>query len=348
MKKMKSMLAALLAVLLLTGCGSTSAPAKTKPSTEPPATKSAETVREPETALPGPQEDLGDVSLRNLRRDMEPSAAIGGIFYLGCFDGEPMTDEFWTMLGGEGYLDQYPFMQYLDLGHYVQYEGCEVYCIVPADPNAHVMVYAWDELNFELGDLLYESYTGEPFLVQGNVSDIMPNLAITIEDSYGNFLENYSPRISNRDGMVMLPLPFEPLMLDFTIYYGDPTIFFDLYVPNENYDGFDILPAQAQFLDPDLVVQLLIEHRVLPDDVVLEDYFFDYESESLYVNFNEEFLNYVSDPDVSWETYTMVAITRSFISAFPDEIKAVNYSVYGEPLTTQNYCYDYPFYWGDL
>ena len=343
MKKLKSMLAALLAVLLLTGCGGGNPEQARRENPAPPATEAPQV----EAALPGPQVDEEEVSLRNLRRDMEPSAAIGGIFYLGCYYDEPMTDAFWEMLDANGYLELYPFMNYLDLGHYVRHEGCEIYCIVPADPDAHVIVSAWDDLNYEAGPVLYESYTGEPFLVQCNASDIMPNLAVTIEDSCGNLLENYSPRLSTRDGMVTLPLPFEPLLLDFTLYYGDPMIFFDLYVPNEYYDGFDTVPAQAEFLDPDLVVQLLIEHRVLPDDVVLENYYFNYEEETLYVNFSEEFVNYVSDPDVSWETYTMVAITRSFISAFP-EIKAVMYSVYGEPLTTQNYCYDYPFYWGDL
>ena len=343
MKKMKSMLAALLAVLLLTGCGSnaapTQAPAETPAHTEA-NTEQAPQTAQPEMALPDPQEDEEERSLHNLRLEMEPSGAIGGIFYLGCFDGEPMTDEFWAMVEENGYLERYPFLKYMDLGHYIQTEGCEVYCIVPADPDASVAVTTWDEVNYLPGDVLYDCPTGEPILVQCNVSDIMPNLAVTIEDSYGNLLENYRPCISTRDGTVQLPLPFEPLMLDLSIYYGDPVIFFDLYVPNESYDGFDTVPAQAEFLDPELVVQLLIEHGVLPEDAAIEDYYFNYEEETLYANFNEEFLNYVSDPDVSWETYTMVAITRSFISAFP-EIKAVKYSVYGEPLTTQNYCYDY-------
>ena len=341
MKKQKSLLAALLSVLLLAGC--TGEPAPTQAPTEAPAPTVQTTEAMPETAAP----PVEDNSLADLRLEMEPSDAIAGIFYLGCYDGEPMTDDFWAMVESGGYLDRYPFLRYLDLGHYVQHQGCEVYCVVPADPAAHVTVSAWDEVNFETGPVLYESEQGDPFLIQCNVSDIMPNLAITIADSRGNLLDSYMPGISLRDGTVILPTPYEPLVLDLTIYTGDPVIFFDLYVPNEQYNGFDTIPAQAEFVDPALVIQLLIEHHVLPEEVVLEDYYFDLDEEALHVNFDQVFLDYVSDPDVSWETYTLVSITRSFISAFP-EIKAVYYSVYGEPLTTVNYCYDYPFYWGDL
>lgn len=166
------------------------------------------------TPAPSPAEE----SLDAIRMEMEPSGAIAGIFFLGVHDGEPLDDAFYTDADRQGYFEGRPFMKEITMDQYARNVGSEVYCIVPADPNAKVKVTAWDEAGEKPveGDVLYESENGAPFFVHGNASDIMPNLSITITDSFGNTLEKYHPCISLKDGTVNLPADDQPMVLDMT------------------------------------------------------------------------------------------------------------------------------------
>ena len=160
----------------------------------------------------------GMESLRDIRQEMVPSGAIAAVFFLGTYEGEPLDDAFYRDPGRQDYWEGRPFMNEITPGQYAQTAGMEVYCIVPADPMASVKVTEWDESGEKpvAGKVLYESKTGDPFFVQGNISDIMPNLAVTIKDSYGAVLDQYHPAISLKDGSVALPGEDQPLVLDMT------------------------------------------------------------------------------------------------------------------------------------
>ena len=163
--------------------------------------------------LPGPAQE----SLDAIRQEMEPSGAIAAVFFLGIHEGEPLDETFYTAPDRAGYFEGRSFMKEIPLDRYVSTDGMEVYCIVPADPKASVVVTEWDEAGEKPveGKVLYEGSTGEPLFVQGNVSDIMPNLSITVVDSHGNVLDKYHPHISMKDGSVALP-DGDQIVLDMT------------------------------------------------------------------------------------------------------------------------------------
>ena len=190
---------------------------------ETPAEKPAETPDpEPAPVVPDAPDVTEDDGLASLRLDMEPSAAIAGVFFVGFYDGEPYDQGFYDLLSRSGYMENYSFMGNIPVDRYARTDGMEIYCIVPSDPASSVTVYEWNETETAgtAGAVLYESASGEPFFVQGNISDIMPNIAIDITDGYGNTLSAYHPRISLNDGSVLLSDDSQPLLLDFTMYDG--------------------------------------------------------------------------------------------------------------------------------
>lgn len=180
-------------------------------------------------------------------------------------------------------MDQYPFLADIPLSCYAKNDRGELYCIVPADPASSVTVTQWtepEENDFAPapGDILYESFTGEPFPVQGNISDIMPNLSVTITDSNGNVLNQYQPYLSLKDETVGMPEEDQPLLLDFTIYpvgseEDSPALqSFDLYLPNDTADDLAVQYTKAQLPDEFFVLQMLIEQRVIPDTVFINQF----------------------------------------------------------------------------
>ena len=167
---------------------------------------------EPEPPAPSPAEE----SLDAIRMEMEPSGAIAAVFFLGVNEGEPLDEAFYSNPDRAGYFEGRPFMKEIPKDRYIQTAGTEVYCIVPADPFGTVKVTEWDEsVEPVAGNVLYESSNGSPIFVQGNVSDIMPNLSITITNRFGHTLEEFHPYISLKDGSVALP-DGDQLVLDMT------------------------------------------------------------------------------------------------------------------------------------
>ena len=171
----------------------------------------------PQKEDPKPASNPAQESLAAIRKEMEPSDAIAAVFFRGIHQGEPRDESCYTVPDRVGYFEGRPFLKEIPLNRYVRTSGMEVYCIVPADPEASVVVTEWDEAGEKPveGKVLYESSTGAPFFVQGNVSDIMPNLSITIVDSRGNVLDKYHPYISMKDGSVALP-DGDQVVLDMT------------------------------------------------------------------------------------------------------------------------------------
>lgn len=98
--------------------------------------------------------------------------------------------------------------------------GYEVYCIVPTDPKASTAVNTWDinEDNDFLGEsdqVLYRSDCGDPILLLGNLSDIMPSLDVEIVDSTGRSL-SYQPSLWLYDGSLSGPSE----IFDFSMYHN--------------------------------------------------------------------------------------------------------------------------------
>ena len=191
MKKLMALVTALLLICTLVGCGG--APLK-KPS----------------------EQD----ALALLRQEIADSGSQCGVAYLGYM---PDGGDVLAWLADNGWTQTFPFLSDLTEQQVVTQEGGEVYCIVPAEKNAHVTVEAYDAFNETdpLGDVLYDSTDGAPICLRGNVSEIMGNLRVTVETAAGQAV--YFPSLSLRDGF-----------LPATIHYQTPDPDCDLdVVPNE-------------------------------------------------------------------------------------------------------------------
>lgn len=211
----------LLMSVFLFACGTNSSSSKSTVTDDTNTELETQTEIETQNEMEHSEEavTVQDDSLQKLRLEMEPSAAVAGIFYLGYYDGTAFDTAFLEIPEVKQCFDRYPFLSNITNAQYAKNDGAEIYCIVPADPDALVTVTKWDANTESPGEILYQSDNGNPFFVQGNASDIMSNLAISIQDNFNNQLQNYHPSISLNDGRVTLPTDSEPLILDFTISY---------------------------------------------------------------------------------------------------------------------------------
>ena len=137
-------------------------------------------------------------------RSQLPKDASCGIVYLGYVGNaygrySPVNAAFREYFSLNGYVDKYPYLANMPEENYAEtYEGSELYLIIPRDDEAHVVVNAYDETNRLLGRI-YSSYTGAPFLLRCNRSEIMSDFLIKITDNSGEYPE-FSVYISGKDG----------------------------------------------------------------------------------------------------------------------------------------------------
>ena len=161
---------------------------------------------------------------KELREKAQENGCICSVAFLGTsLDLEEGMAGFLASEEAEQYLDAYPFIKEIpDEGRITHPDGgYEVYCIVPTDPEASVAVNTWEinednDFCGESGQVLYRSDCGDPILLLGNLSDIMPSLDVEIVDREGRVL-SYQPFLSLYDGS----LSVLPEIYDFTMYH-DP------------------------------------------------------------------------------------------------------------------------------
>ena len=226
-----------LALLVISGCEKKPVDPTTV-STEPVATKPAETV--PTTVATEPADPL-DV----LRTEMADTscafavAFVGNIYLRG--DHDPAA-----LLENAGRLcEQYPFLEEISSENMVNMGWGEIYCIIPADPDATVRVAAAEMISdaekvYE--DVLYEA-SGEPFLLICNGTDLLPDAQVTVV-SQGSETVWY-PRLDK----YLRPEPLigetgQPLFLDITDY---GTLFARDYMEMLDWDSF-ALPAKEDLI----------------------------------------------------------------------------------------------------
>ena len=111
----------------------------------------------------------------------------------------------------------YPFFADIPAENGVITSGEELYLIVPC-PGVTASVYSYDfdwegEGGFRRGELLAQ-FTGEPFTLRCNFSDIVPNTLIVLTAEDGRTLA-FSPSISLKDGTLAVP---QSGIYDFTRY----------------------------------------------------------------------------------------------------------------------------------
>ena len=179
----KPLLLCLLTLLCLgslAACGEAPASAEeTITQTEPSQTQETEPSQSQEEAP----------SLTQLRADLQAGDYFCGIAFLGTLpEGDPAGLP--QLLQEKGYAEAYPFLADLPQAQIVTHEGSQVYCLVPRDQETSLTVQAYrsdaeNGYQGEVGDTLYTDTQGQPVILIGNVSDVIPNLQVSLVGAEG-------------------------------------------------------------------------------------------------------------------------------------------------------------------
>ena len=200
-------------VFLLSACGGAAPEAE---SSQPAEEAETETAAAEQTEATSQAEDP---SLARLREQTETTGNLMAVAFLGTLSegGQEAYDELVEPL-----LESSPFLADLDWEKAAIASGMEVYCVVGRDPDCRITVNEWsidENGQGKAGEKLYDSDSGEPVLLMGNVSDIMPNLMVTVTATDGEAL-SYAPCLSLKDGM--LDRGGTEGVYDFTVYFDLP------------------------------------------------------------------------------------------------------------------------------
>ena len=196
MDTLKYLLIALVA--LATACTS-SGNQNTKP--ENPRTIEAEPAATEAAANEIITQDTVTDALALLQDSLAENGYACAVAYIGTIlDGKSTEKEH---IAASDYITEYPFMAEIGDDRTLRNDGNEVYCIIPAKGynSLNVSTFIINESNNYKGAADKELYTandGKPILVRGNVSEIMPNIIVTLSD--GDNSVSFNPSLSMRDG----------------------------------------------------------------------------------------------------------------------------------------------------
>ena len=158
-------------------------------------------------------------SLDALRQEIADDGALCAAAYLGGWvgglsDGD-LRDRVLDLLDGDG---SWTFLEDLPRESFVDCQGDDIYCVIPRADTAltvteWVFDFSTDDWEGAPGQELYSAQAGEPLVVRGNVSDLMPNFQITAQTE-GETLPFFLT-LSLYDGSLEVP---EEGVLDWTVY----------------------------------------------------------------------------------------------------------------------------------
>jgi len=158
--------------------------------------------------------------LSTLRDELSAKGYVCAAAYIGTIlDGKTELE----YIEASDYKTSYPFMALIGEDRIVRNDGDEVYCIVPAKGYDKVTVstFVVDESNDYKGAAdkeLYSASDGKPILVRGNISEIMPNVIVTL--SNGEDVFSFNPSLSMRDGSLNR-YNIKDKVNDITVYPAD-------------------------------------------------------------------------------------------------------------------------------
>jgi len=170
---------------------------------------------------PKPTPEITVVDTGMLKQAISDDEAMA-VAYLGwCEDDLDNIEDYLTAINMDN--GDYSFMFEITEDYRVDAQGDELYCIVPKNDDDTVTISEWliDEYNDwqgEEGNVLYhEENNGNPVLIKCNVSEIVPDVLITITDADGN-VNRMVPYISRMDGTLTTYLDGENPFYDFSPY----------------------------------------------------------------------------------------------------------------------------------
>ena len=213
MKKWKMLGAFVLCAALQCGCAADTA------NSDAPLTEQPEVMEDSGAGSKGGKslDTSQPIALEQLRQ----IAAERGDICATAFLGYVNTTDLNAYIAQLEDAKTYPFLTEIPQEQIILHPngGVELYCIIPTDPKASLSVNDWvygEDFVGKAGDVLYRSESGEPILIQGNLSDAMPDIDVEIVDSAGEVL-SYQPSLSLYDGSLNTPW-YSPGVYDFTTY----------------------------------------------------------------------------------------------------------------------------------
>ena len=132
---------------------------------------------------------MAAVSLVSFRQAMVGTPQLFGVAYFGDTLGQPVNPFSVMQEAAPQLCEDLPFLLAVPKENVVGISG-HLYCIVPADENATVVVNGGgrneEHEAFECDEVIYRSEKGEPILLLCNGSGCAPDTLVTITDCNGN------------------------------------------------------------------------------------------------------------------------------------------------------------------
>ena len=113
---------------------------------------------------------------------------------------------------------------------------------------------------------------------------------------------------------------------------------FSVYVPNDNADGFDVIPVHVETVSAETVLTQLKQQAVLPDAVSINA--FQLDQGLITLDFNQAFGDVLCSMGTSGELMLIGSVVNTFLDAFQAE--SVYFTVNGGILESGHTVYDFP------
>ncbi len=170
--------------------------------------------------------------IKDVQMQIEMAESLIGVAYLGRVEGDFSAVQ--NDIKEQSYISQYSFIPEIKDTHFAQNEGGELYCVMPLDDSVTINIFkAESGSQTNRGEQLLTCSDGMPILIQGNLSETVPNLMIVA--TKGDLAVEYAPLRSEKYGTLenenKLIYDFSPydLMPEFTgsvpevewDFYGD-------------------------------------------------------------------------------------------------------------------------------
>lgn len=216
MKKRVTVLCSVLMALALAACGQGTGTTEEAGTVSPTVTAAPIEEKEPTsvpieenkpTSVPEEEQQLESMSkhaLTEFQEEIRLDGSLCAVAFLSCQPGG--FTEVYSWLEEAEFFAEYPFLEEVTEENTVLAAGEEWYVVVPADNQVTLTIneVRLDETEYTLkaGKKLLQVSNGELVLLRGNISDIMPNLMVTVTGSSGETME-YCPALSLRDGRLV-------------------------------------------------------------------------------------------------------------------------------------------------
>ncbi len=117
-----------------------------------------------------------------------------------------------------------------------------------------------------------------------------------------------------------------------------PNVPLNVFIPNENADGFETMPTVIDSTDGEVILQMLIENSMLNEDIRLNS--LTLEGRQLNLDFNQAFADQLCSYGTAGERMLMGCIVNTYLSVF--DADSVYITVDGQIVESGHVIYDFP------